>query len=97
LARYLPHFQRVNPAFDESWIEKCMLMRDRFTQPIVTVNYGDRLLPYATPVPGLFCSSMAQLYPEDRGTNYAVRGGNQVADVANRYLKATAAANGQGG
>jgi protoporphyrinogen oxidase len=86
MARYLPHFKRVNPSFDESWIEKRMLMRDHFAQPIVTVNYGDRLLPYATPVPGLFCSSMAQLYPEDRGTNYAVRGGNQVADVVKRYL-----------
>ncbi|HVN85595.1 MAG TPA: NAD(P)/FAD-dependent oxidoreductase [Candidatus Binatia bacterium] len=86
LARYLPHFKRVNPAFDASWIEKVMIMRDHFAQPIVTVNYGERLLPYATPVPGLFSASMAQLYPEDRGTNYAVRGGNQVADVVRRYL-----------
>jgi len=45
------------------------------------------LLPYATPVPGLFSSSMAQLYPEDRGTNYAVRGGNQVADVVRQYFE----------
>jgi protoporphyrinogen oxidase len=96
LARYLPHFKRVNPSFDESWIEKRMLMRDHFTQPIVTINYGDRLLPYATPVPGLFSSSMAQLYPEDRGTNYAVRGGNQVADVVGRYLSAAPAVNGRG-
>jgi protoporphyrinogen oxidase len=88
LARYLPHFKRVNPAFDESWIEKRMIMRDDYAQPIVTVNYPDRLLPYATPVPGLFSSSMAQLYPEDRGTNYAVRGGNQVAAVVRQYLEA---------
>lgn len=87
LARYLPHFKRVNPEFDESWIEKCMLMRDEYTQPIVTCGYGERLLPYATPIAGLFSSSMAQLYPEDRGTNYAVRGGNQVADVVRSYLE----------
>jgi protoporphyrinogen oxidase len=87
LRRYLPHFQRVNPAFDESWIEKQMIMRDDFAQPIVTVNYAERLLPYATPVPGLFSSSMAQIYPEDRGTNYAVRGGNQAAAVVREYLE----------
>jgi hypothetical protein len=62
-------------------------MRDEYTQPIVTVGYKDRLLPYPTPLPGLFSSSMAQLYPEDRGTNYAVRGGNQVADVVRQYLE----------
>lgn len=86
--RYLPHFKRVNPAFDESWIEKRMIMRDDYAQPIVTVNYpAERLLPYATPVPGLFAASMAQVYPEDRGTNYAVRGGNQVAAVVRQYLE----------
>ena len=52
------------------------------------VNYPERLLPYATPVPGLFSSAMAQIYPEDRGTNYAVRGGNQVAEVVRKYLEA---------
>jgi protoporphyrinogen oxidase len=87
LARYLPHFARVNPTFNDSWIEKSMIMRDEFAQPIVTVNYGERLLPYATPIPGLFSSSMAQVYPEDRGSNYAVRGGNQVAQVVDQYLE----------
>ncbi len=88
LARYLPHFKRVNPDFDESWIEKRMIMRDRFAQPIVTPDFDERMLPYATPVPGLFSAAMAQIYPEDRGTNYAVRGGNQVAAVVRQYLEA---------
>jgi protoporphyrinogen oxidase len=92
LARYLPHLRRVNPQFDESWIERCMFMRDEFAQPIVTPNYAERLLPYATPVAGLFSSSMAQIYPEDRGTNYAVRGGNQAAQVVAEYLRSAAAA-----
>jgi hypothetical protein len=65
-----------------------MLMRDEYAQPIVTVGYPERLLPYTTPVAGLFSSSMAQIYPEDRGTNYAVRGGNQVAEVVKGYLEA---------
>ena len=95
LARYLPHLKRVNPEFDDSWIEERMFMRDRFAQPIVTPNFPQRLLPYATPVPGLFSSSMAQIYPEDRGTNYAVRGGNQVADVVKAYCEARVAGEGQ--
>ena len=45
------------------------------------MNYAERLLPYATPVPGLFSSSMAQIYPEDRGTNYAVRLGGEAAEA----------------
>ena len=34
-----------------------------------------------TPVENLFLASMAQIYPEDRGQNYAVRLGIQVADM----------------
>lgn len=90
LRRYLPHFKRVNPEFDESWIEKYMIMRDDFAQPIVTPNFHERMLPYATPVPGLFSAAMAQIYPEDRGTNYAVRGGNQVAAVVRQYFETEA-------
>jgi hypothetical protein len=32
-----------------------------------------------TPLPGLFFASMSQVYPWDRGTNYAVELGRRVA------------------
>ncbi len=89
--RYVPHLQRINPAFDENWIEKRIFARDCFAQPIVGVNYADRVLPYVTPIPGLFSAGMAQLFPEDRGTNYAVRSGNQVAPLIDDYLSAAVA------
>ncbi|GIW39921.1 MAG: oxidoreductase [Candidatus Binatia bacterium] len=87
LRRYLPHLARIQPAFDPSWIEKVVFARDRYTQPIVGVRFFEKLLPYVTPLPGLFSASMAQIYPEDRGTNYAVRSGNQVARVIDRFLR----------
>lgn len=87
MRRYVPHLKRINPAFDESWIEKRMFAHDRFAQPIVGVDYAERLLPYVTPVPGLFSASMAQIFPEDRGTNYAVRAGNQSAAIVREYLR----------
>ena len=32
-----------------------------------------------TPLPGLYFASMSQVYPWDRGTNYAVEMGRKVA------------------
>jgi protoporphyrinogen oxidase len=87
MGRYVPHLRRINPAFDESWIEKRVFAHDRFAQPIVGLGYADRLLPYVTPIPGLFSAAMAQIFPEDRGTNYAVRAGNQAAPVVAQYLR----------
>jgi hypothetical protein len=33
--------------------------------------------PTRTGVPGLYLASMAQVFPEDRGTNYAIREGRR--------------------
>ena len=51
-------------------------------QPIVTVGYGDRIPPLRTPAAGLVLANTTQVYPEDRGTNYAVRLGEEAARVA---------------
>jgi hypothetical protein len=43
------------------------------------VGYGARIPPLATPVDGLVLANTTQIYPEDRGTNYSVRLGDQAA------------------
>lgn len=78
-ARYRPGLARVQPEFDESWVEKQMEFRDDFAQPIVTVDYHRHLLPLASPWPGLYVATLSQVYPQDRGTNYAVRIGTAAA------------------
>ena len=85
LARCTDGLRRVNPAFDPSWIRARWLHREPAGQPVVTVGYGDRIPPLDTGVPGLVLANTTQIYPEDRGTNYAVRLGEQaVAELAKR-------------
>jgi protoporphyrinogen oxidase len=79
LDRYLPGLRRVSPAFDRSWVKRSWLHREPAAQPIVTVGYRDRIPPLRTPVPGLVLANTTQVYPEDRGTNYAVRLGDEAA------------------
>ena len=45
----------------------------------MTVGYHERIPPLRTGVPGLWLANTTQIYPEDRGTNYAVRLGDDVA------------------
>ena len=79
LDRYEPGLRAVNPAFDRSWVRQHWLFREPAAQPVVTVGYPDRIAPLATGVPGLVLANTTQIYPEDRGTNYAVRLGRQAA------------------
>jgi len=70
---------RMFPNFRPGIIENAHVWRADFAQPLVERHYA-RLIPeFVTPVKNLFLSSMAQVYPEDRGTNYALRNGNQAA------------------
>jgi protoporphyrinogen oxidase len=79
LARYEPGLRAVNPAFSRDWVERSWLHVEPAAQPIVTVGYGARIPPLRTPAAGLVLANTTQVYPEDRGTNYAVRLGEQAA------------------
>lgn len=75
LAFSLPHIQRMFPEFDQSSVKTAYAWRAPYAQPIVVKNYSALIPSFDTPVPNVHLASMAQVYPEDRGTNYAVREG----------------------
>jgi protoporphyrinogen oxidase len=79
LARYEPGLRAVNPDFSPDWVRHAWRFAEPAAQPIVTVGYADRIPPLRTPAPGLVLANTTQVYPEDRGTNYAVRLGEQAA------------------
>ena len=79
LGQYLSGLRRVNPDFSPDWVRARWLFREPAAQPIVTVGYVDRIPPLRTPAAGLWLANTTQVYPEDRGTNYAVRLGEDAA------------------
>ena len=81
LERYLPGLRKVNPTFDRDWVRNAWLHREPAAQPIVTVGYRRRIPALRTPAEGLVLANTTQVYPEDRGTNYAVRLGDEAAEV----------------
>jgi protoporphyrinogen oxidase len=75
----IPFIQKIFPAFARSWVTSAYLWKAHYSQPVITKGYS-KLIPAAqTPVRNLWLSTMAQVYPEDRGTNYAVQYGRRVA------------------
>jgi protoporphyrinogen oxidase len=82
LERFLPSFPRFNPAFDRSWVKDCWLWKTTYAQPIPLVDHSKNIPDVRTPVRGFYFASMSQVYPWDRGTNYAVEIGRRVAKLA---------------
>jgi protoporphyrinogen oxidase len=82
----LPHLKKMFPEFQREWIIASYLWKESYSQPVITKDYSKLIPKVQTPIPGLFLSTMAQVYPEDRGTSYAIRGGKQAAREVARYL-----------
>jgi protoporphyrinogen oxidase len=79
LTHYEPGLRQAHPGFSRGWVRNVWLHREPHAQHIVTVGYRQRMPPLATGVPGLILANTTQVYPEDRGTNYAVRLGEEAA------------------
>lgn len=79
LELYLPALSDFNPRFSPDWVRTSYLFRTNYAQPIPPVNHSQNIPPLETPIPGLYSASMSQVYPWDRGTNYAVEIGRRVA------------------
>ena len=79
LEKFVPHLRKLNPDFDPSWILEYHHHKVDGAQPIIGVNYGRQMPDHRTPIKNLYLANTTQIYPEDRGTNYSVRMGRQVA------------------
>ena len=81
---FLPVLRRFNRRFERSWVRRSWLFREKYAQPVPTLHHSRNVPPLETPISGLYVASMSQVYPWDRGTNYAVEIGRQVAALINR-------------
>ena len=81
MERFLPALTRFNSAFDRSWVKEAWLWKTPYAQPIPPIHHSRNIPDLRTPVPGLYFASMSQVYPWDRGTNYAVEIGRRTAKM----------------
>lgn len=80
---YCRHLPLINKDFKKDWIEKYYIFKDPAAQPVVDVYYKDNIPPYETPLKNLYLVTMAQIYPDDRGTSNAVKQAKAVIKYLN--------------
>jgi protoporphyrinogen oxidase len=81
LEKFAPSLKKFNPDFDISWVNKTWLYRAAYAQPVPLVNHSKNIPAIETPIEGLYFASMSQVYPWDRGTNFAVEIGRKAAGL----------------
>lgn len=76
---YIKGLQKLNPNFNEKWIEEIIWSKAPFAQPVVTLNQPNKIPLAETNIAGLYNVNMTHIYPEDRGVNYSLRLGKEIA------------------
>ena len=82
----LQHLQRMFPEMDHDWVIEQRVWRAEYAQPVTERGYSQYVPGRETPFSNASISCMAQIYPEDRGTNYAIREGRAVAKTIEKRL-----------
>lgn len=75
----IKHLKVMFPNFDKKFVIDYEIWRSPYAQPVTEKNYSKLRPKTKLSLSNLYISTMAQIYPEDRGTNYAMRNGDEIA------------------
>ena len=79
LERFAPAFKKFSLEFERDWVKKVWVNKTNYAQPVPLVDHSKNIPSIQTPIEGLYFASMSQVYPWDRGTNFAVEIGRRAA------------------
>ncbi len=79
---YHPYLEKISPGYKKTIIGE-RVFKAFFAQPIIPPNYSMNIPAFRTPLKNVYLANIQQVYPWDRGTNYAVELGKKISD----YLK----------
>ena len=77
--RFAESFARINPKFERDWVRKVWVFKADYAQPVPQLGHSQNIPAIETPLEGIYFASMSQVYPWDRGTNFAVEIGRRAA------------------
>lgn len=80
LKEFHPTLEMLHPGYEKDIIG-IDVFKTPFAQPIIPVNYSKIMPPLKTPLENIYLANIQQVYPWDRGTNYAVELGEKVAGL----------------
>ena len=85
--RWFNYLPKMFPRFDPAQVGETHVFRFAAAQHIVDTAYEAKIPEYQTPLPGVFLANFSQIFPEDRGTNFAVREGEKIAALIRQAAK----------
>jgi protoporphyrinogen oxidase len=80
-AAWFKGIKQIFPDFSAKKVHEKHYFRFANAQHIVDTNYVSKIPAHKTPLSNVYLANFSQIYPEDRGTNFAVRDGEAIAKL----------------
>ena len=86
---FLPYLQKINPFFNfqlyairyrKATSSAYTLYANPQAQPVIPTNYSRIIPPHKTSLKNVYLANIQQVYPWDRGVNYAIELGEKIAN-----------------
>jgi len=81
---FFDYLKKIFPKFEQKQVNESFVFKFKNAQHIVTTNYQLRITNYELEKNKIYIANFAQIYPEDRGTNFAVREGEKIANLISK-------------
>lgn len=83
LKEYMKSLTKINKEFTMKNIKDYYVFDEKYAQPIIECNYSEYIMDDKLQNEKIYLCTMPQIYPEDRGMNYAIKSG---IGIANKIL-----------
>lgn len=70
---FLKFLFKINPKYKKQNILDYKIFKAQYAQPIIDKNYLKIIKPFKTQFKNIYLVNMTQIYPEDRGVNFAIK------------------------
>ncbi len=81
---FFDYLAKIFPNFDKSLVEEKRIFRFKWAQHIADLNYDQKIPEYKTGLKNVYLVNFSQIFPYDRGMNYAVAEGKKVAKLVEK-------------
>ncbi len=87
MEEWIQGLKTMFPDFNAGKIREKKLFRFKNAQHIVDLAYKEKKPAYESEIPNVYLANFSQIYPDDRGMNYAILEGEKIARMVNNNLK----------
>lgn len=78
---FFDYLKKIFSKFEIKMVRESFVFKFKNAQHVVDLDYKNKIPKYKTPIRNVYLANFSQIYPEDRGLNFAVKEANKIINL----------------